>query len=58
MENLKAKLEKALEEHQRESGLHVIGGRARLVERLLQVLDEPYLEAEDEEYRATGGRCA
>jgi len=56
VENLKAKLEQALEEHQRESGLHVIGGRARLVERLLEVLDGPLLEGEDADY-ATGGRC-
>jgi len=39
MENLKQKLEKTLEEHQRESGLHMIGGRERLVARLLKVLD-------------------
>jgi len=39
MENLKEKLEKTLEEHQRESGLHMIGGRDRLVARLLKVLD-------------------
>jgi len=41
MENLKEKLEKTLEEHQRESGLHMIGGRERLVARLLKVLDDP-----------------
>jgi hypothetical protein len=41
MENLKEKLEKTLEEHQRESGLHMIGGRERLVARLLEVLDPP-----------------
>jgi hypothetical protein len=41
MENLKEKLEKTLEEHQRESGLHMIGGRERLVARLLKVLDPP-----------------
>jgi hypothetical protein len=39
MENLKEKLEKTLEEHQRESGLHMIGGRERLVARLMKVLD-------------------
>ena len=39
MEDLKEKLEKTLEEHQRESGLHMIGGRERLVARLLKVLD-------------------
>jgi hypothetical protein len=41
MENLKEKLEKTLEEHQRESGLHMIGGRERLVARLMKVLDPP-----------------
>jgi hypothetical protein len=41
MENLKEKLEKTLEEHQRECGLHMIGGRERLVARLLKVLDPP-----------------
>jgi hypothetical protein len=45
MENLKEKLEKTLEEHQRESGLHMIGGRERLVARLLEVLDPPTLGA-------------
>jgi hypothetical protein len=39
MENLKEKLEKTLEEHQRESGLHMIGGRERLLARLLKILD-------------------
>jgi hypothetical protein len=42
MENLKEKLEKTLEEHQRESGLHVIGGRERLVARLLKVLNRSF----------------
>ena len=41
MENLKEKLEKTIEEHQRESGLHMIGGRERLVARLLKVLGPP-----------------
>jgi hypothetical protein len=41
MENLREKLEKTLEEHQRESGLHMIGGREQLVARLLKVLDPP-----------------
>jgi hypothetical protein len=45
MENLKEKLEKSLEEHQRESGLHMIGGRERLVARLLKVLDSPLHDA-------------
>jgi hypothetical protein len=45
MENLKEKWEKTLEEHQRESGLHMIGGRERLVARLLKVLDPPHYSA-------------
>lgn len=45
MENLKEKLEKTLEEHQRESGLHMIGGRERLVARLLKVLDSQISKA-------------
>lgn len=38
MEDLREKLESELAEHQRESGLHVIGGRDRLIQRLLNVL--------------------
>jgi len=38
MENLRERLEKVLAEHQRESGLHMIGGRERLIQRLLQEL--------------------
>ena len=45
MDNLKEKLERTLEEHQRESGLHVIGGRERLLARLLKVLDSPFHKA-------------
>jgi hypothetical protein len=46
MENLKDKLEKVLQEHQRESGLHMIGGQARLIQRLLQVMDPKAADAE------------
>jgi hypothetical protein len=38
MRDLREKLESELAEHQKESGLHVIGGRDRLVQRLLQAL--------------------
>lgn len=38
MADLREKLESELAEHQRESGLHVIGGRDRLVQRLLNAL--------------------
>jgi hypothetical protein len=59
MENLKEKLEKTLEEHQRESGLHVIGGRERLVARLLKVLDSPVRSAGNADHVQSDedGRC-
>jgi len=39
MTELEAKLNNILEEHQHESGLHMIGGRRRLVERLAQFFE-------------------
>jgi hypothetical protein len=59
MENLKEKLEKTLEEHQRESGLHMIGGRERLVARLLKVLDPPAHGARIADHASSDekGRC-
>jgi len=38
MDNLRERLEKVLAEHQRENGSHMIGGRERLVQRLLEAL--------------------
>ena len=40
MTELEAKLNDILEEHQHESGLHMIGGRRRLIERLAQFFEE------------------
>jgi hypothetical protein len=59
MENLKQKLEKTLEEHQRESGLHMIGGRERLVARLLKVLDPSVHSAGNADHSPSDedGRC-
>jgi hypothetical protein len=37
---LETSLNKILEEHQHESGLHVIGGRRRLIDRLVQFFEE------------------
>jgi hypothetical protein len=37
---LETKLNNILEEHQHESGLHMIGGRRRLIERLAQFFEE------------------
>jgi len=35
MDELREKLEKVLAEHQKESGLHMIGGCEKLIQRLL-----------------------
>jgi hypothetical protein len=40
MRELESGLNKILEEHQHESGLHVIGGRRRLLDRLMQFFEE------------------
>jgi len=40
MSELESDLNKLLEEHQHESGLHVIGGRRRLIDRLVQFFEE------------------
>jgi hypothetical protein len=40
MTELESGLNKILEEHQHESGLHVIGGRRRLIDRLVQFFEE------------------
>jgi len=43
-QEIKESLNKVLEEHQHESGLHMIGGRNRLIDRLVQ-----FFEAKQEE---------
>jgi hypothetical protein len=40
MTELENKLNNILEEHQHESGLHMIGGHRRLIERLVQFVEE------------------
>ena len=40
MSELENKLNNILEEHQHESGLHMIGGRRRLIDRLVQFVEE------------------
>ena len=40
MTALETKLNNILEEHQHESGLHMIGGSRRLIERLAQFVEE------------------
>jgi len=40
MTELENKINNILEEHQHESGLHMIGGRRRLIDRLVQLFEE------------------
>ncbi len=40
MTDLENKINHILEEHQHESGLHMIGGRRRLIDRLVQFFEE------------------
>lgn len=40
MTELENKLNNLLEEHQHESGLHMIGGRRRLIDRLVKFVEE------------------
>lgn len=40
MTELETKLNDLLEEHQHESGLHMIGGRRRLIDRLVKFFEE------------------
>jgi ABC-type phosphate transport system ATPase subunit len=45
MTQLEAKLYRILQEHQQESGLHMIGGQRQLVARLLAFCEELLQEA-------------
>jgi len=40
MTELETKLNHLLEEHQHESGLHMIGGRRRLIDRLVKFFEQ------------------
>ncbi len=40
MSELENKINHILEEHQHESGLHMIGGRRRLVDRLVEFVEQ------------------
>jgi len=40
MSELESGLNKILEEHRHESGLHVIGGERKLIDRLVQFFEE------------------
>ena len=51
---LETNLNRILEEHQHESGLHIIGGRRRLIDRLVQFFEE--FQQESSEPRLTRER--
>jgi hypothetical protein len=54
MNDLERRLNRVLEEHQHESGLHMIGGRRRLVDRLVEFFEqkqEPGQDAKTEQER-------
>jgi hypothetical protein len=57
MENLREKLEKALAEHQRESGLHMIGGREQLIQRLMKELASPGPGSAENSSAEQNGAC-
>jgi hypothetical protein len=47
MSNLQEDLNRVLEEHRHESGLHVIGGERRLLDRLVQFFEETWKREKD-----------
>jgi hypothetical protein len=55
MSELETKLNHILEEHQHESGLHMIGGRRRLIDRLVKFFEED-LDAQEKKAAPTGSR--
>ena len=54
MPELKESLNRVLEEHQHESGLHIIGGRRRLIDRLVELFEE--LKQDDNDVRPSAGK--
>lgn len=48
MSDLERSLNQVLEEHRHESGLHVIGGQRRLLDRLMQFFEEEIKEQKPE----------
>lgn len=54
MNQLERNLSRVLQEHQHESGLHIIGGQRRLLDRLMQFFEaaqEPSRQAKSEKER-------
>jgi hypothetical protein len=54
MPELKESLNRVLEEHQHESGLHIIGGRRRLIDRLVELFEE--LKQDNNDVRPSAGK--
>ena len=49
MPQLEESLNRVLDEHQHESGLHIIGGRRRLIDRLVEFFDHLKQEAGEDD---------
>jgi hypothetical protein len=49
MPELRESLNRVLEEHQHESGLHIIGGRRKLIDRLAEFFEELKQELGEDE---------
>jgi len=60
MDELREKLRRIMAEHQRESGLHMIGGCEKLIQRLLQELGSAPLSQGSAESNLTepNGGCS
>jgi len=51
MTDLERSLSKVLEEHRHESGLHMIGGERRLIDRLVQFFEDGLKGRDDKDSR-------
>jgi len=54
MNELESGLNKVLEEHQHESGLHIIGGRNKLIARLAEFFEQLVTQKEHGSTQARG----
>jgi hypothetical protein len=55
MNELETGLNKVLEEHQHESGLHIIGGRNRLIARLAEFFEQMVTHEHQQSVTHAGG---
>jgi hypothetical protein len=56
MSELENRLNHILEEHQHESGLHMIGGRHKLLDRLVRFCEEELLQERRDDPRSDQSR--